>query len=303
MQNWLSKNDHEGFPLDCDNMFLMMLLLSISLRIPSIQIAKGQEASTRDYGPITPWVVPFQGTTVEHLGAVATNGHIHVFRFVPGPGGHDWDNEDVMASPNVGGQTVDGNSKITRWVTTGPKEHVAGVFTNGHLIEFWWTPNSGGWHVNDATATPQAGGQTLVLGGITSWLTERTEHVAGVSEDGHLHQFFELLGSDTWEGQTDITAEAPRQPEAGGQITTLAVHSISAAGFIKPNAGGVVSWVTGGSLEHVAGVSEDGHVRVFSRLPDQTGWHVVDATAQAGGSPTLTLGGITSWVMRMVHNA
>jgi hypothetical protein len=121
----------------------MTLLFFISFQIPNIQIAKGEEASTRDYGPITPWLSPPSPLGTEHLGEVDSNGHIHIFSFPDPVCNNDWSHEDARASPSIGGQpvagvdplTYTGDSPLTSYVTAGPKEHVAGIFSNGHLIE------------------------------------------------------------------------------------------------------------------------------------------------------------------------
>jgi photosystem II stability/assembly factor-like uncharacterized protein len=201
-------------------------------------------------GELTAWQVPGgQGVVVEHLAGIeAATGHLLVFYSLASQTTGAWQPSpigvvDVTAKAG-GAQPA---SPLTAWQTQdGPflVEHLAGTDANGNVLVFWWSPRQD-WQVVDVTAKTGK----RVSSPLTSWQTRTggqvAEHLAGISQAGHLVEF-------RWMPSTDWTAV---DITAGGGPSLL-------------DAGRVTSWQsTEGPyiVERLAAITPGFHAIVLSR--------------------------------------
>lgn len=168
-----------------------------------------------------------------------------------------------VTGPLVAWQLPDGPSNV---------EHLAGIDSYGDLINWWWKPGIN-WQV--VNISKQTG--VRLQAPLTTWMTTAdgtaTEHIAGVSPEGHLIETWWKPGLSAWQ-YADITAK-----------TGVAVQPGLSA-WLSPNA-------AVGTIERIAGRTAAGQLSVFSRNPggDWTSSNVTSITGvEIAGSPT-------SWVM------
>jgi Zinc dependent phospholipase C len=209
---------------------------------------------------------------------------------------------------------------VTSWVSPAYK-HVAYIAADGHVRDLASASGAGAWTATDLTAA--TGEVPAAWGSLTSWIDKAYEHVVAVGADGHLHEFYRLLGTTAW-GHGDITAAAGAPPAGPGALTSWVdsvyqhVVYISADGHIRelwfalgpgpwqsrdvtaatsaPPAlpGALTSWVDS-AYQHVVYISADGHVhQLYFRLGAGP-WLANDLTAMLG-APQAIPGGLTSWV-------
>lgn len=170
---------------------------------------------------------------------------------------------------------------LTAWVTGTAgqfREHLAGVTTDGQLMVFYRSPFSDSWRVVDASAES---GQNVGKGALTSWQVRdgefTVEHVAAVSDQGDLAVHYRSRRNGVWR----------------------AVNASDEAS-VRLGDGGLTSWVTQSgvfTVEHVAGVTPNGDLRVFWWSPRAGRWQSVNASVQAGSR--VGVRGLTSWVTRV----
>jgi hypothetical protein len=137
---------------------------------------------------------------------------------------------------------------------------IFGTDERGHLIGLWWAPNAGGWHTTDLTA--HTDGLTLDASRLTvQMLPWAGMSIVGKSADGDVATYW-------W------------TPRTGWASESLTGHLGDA---LAPIPGPVSYQTTAAGTQHIAGVSDEGHILHLFWQPDGEGWRVQDLTQLAIG--------------------
>jgi hypothetical protein len=204
----------------------------------------------------------------EHIAGLTPEGHAHEFYYVPEVG--HWQHSDLSLDPTVATRLLS-RSGLTSW-TIGDDEHVAGLESDGGVHEFYYFPEAGNWR--HSFVTKNAEGPLLNPGaGLTSWTIGDDEHIAGISYDGSLHEFYYFPDVGRWQ-HTDVTRNV------GGDK-------------MRPS---ITSWTIGDD-EHIVGLAHDGSVHEFYYIPDIGQWQHSDVTQNAGGPKLNSRSSLTSWTI------
>jgi hypothetical protein len=128
----------------------------------------------------------------EHVVGLGADGTVHGFYFIPRDG--SWKHEDISSATGV---KLAPGSSLTSWIFSNGDEHVVGLGADGTVHGFYFIPRDGSWKhedISSATGVKLAPGSSL-----TSWIMRTNEHIAGLTEDGSLHEFLFIPNVGHWQ--------------------------------------------------------------------------------------------------------
>jgi Zinc dependent phospholipase C len=156
--------------------------------------------------------------------------------------------------------------------------YVAYVESDFRICDLWKPVGQDAWSVD---ITQPAGVHLDVGYCLSSWVSaiDNLLHIAYFDPDGR--QAYEFT--------------RPGQPWSIVSVT-------EDAGVPAGGSNNLTSWISGNdNVPHIAYPDGDGHIRDFSKRPDQLHWSARDATQEAGAPPATMVRAITSWVSARDH--
>ncbi|MEP7266639.1 MAG: hypothetical protein ABI844_03355 [Saprospiraceae bacterium] len=229
---------------------------------------------------ITSWQSKNGPFNVEHLAGVNKSGELINFWWSPQ---HDWQMVNVSQKA---GMVLHSAANITSWQTkNGPfnVEHLAGINSQGDLINFWWSPQHDWQKIN---VSQIAGKKLHLLSSVSNWQSPNglfnVEHLAGATVEGDIIVFWWSLQHDWQWVNVSQKAHEKINPEAGISWQTDFCNRIDHISSVNQNGELISFWWTPASdwrAGNLSGASQQNLNHVSSIWQTKNGQYNVEHLA------------------------